>query len=478
MKSLFYNNILIVLFTFAFLWAVSLIPFKFDALDPISKAFSDFDLTDIVFSRLRPDRKITEQDIVLVNMSVPPMVDRMEIAQMLDTINKHKPAVVAIDAFYRKLRPLPEKETQNVTDTTVSNVIDTTASVGKIDTTILKEELERMRSSTRKSDSKEIEKPKNVKNEPVLENIPALNPVDSALMRSFNETKNLILVTGLRKYNAKKSQYDSLETSHPLFCKNAKLAFASLTTTGQGNMTEFLTTRTFIPQAKVLGKNEVAFAVKIAELYAPEKAKRFLERNNTSEFINFQGNIGFQDSETPYYPTIDYDMLLQGNFTPDMIKGKIVILGFMGKKLSEKSFDDKFYTPLNKNYVGKSTPDMFGVIVHANIVSMILKQEYIDELPDWLNITIMVFAAFLSISLFSYFFRNLGYWYDAVTVIFQFLISFMLFTATVFAFLWFRIKIDTSLAIGAVVFSGLIVEIYYGLIYKLLNKFLVRKRND
>ena len=90
----------------------------------------------------------------------------------------------------------------------------------------------------------------------------------------------------------------------------------------------------------------------------------------------------------------------------------------------------------------------------------------------------MIFASFLSISLFSYFFRNLGYWYDAVTIIFQFLISFLLMTATVYAFLWYRLKIDTSLAIGAVVLSGLVVEIYYGLIYKLVTKFVVKKRNE
>ncbi len=415
MKNLFYNNLLILGFTFLFLWLVSLIPFKFDAFDPISKAFSDFDLSDIVFSRLQEDAK-ADTDVVLVNLSVPPNVDRAELAQIIDSINQHKPAVIAIDAFYRKLRA-PEDSTQT------------------------------------------------------------MNPADSLLADALGRVKNLVLVTGLQKYNAKKQQYDSLEISHPLFSKKAHLAYASLTTAGEGNMSEFLTCRSFIPKAKVQGKTEVAFAVKIAEIYAPKKAERFLKRNNVSEYINYQGNIGFRESDKPVYTAIDFHQVLGGQFEPNIIKNKIVILGYMGKQLAEKSFDDKFYTPLNKNYVGKSTPDMYGVIVHANIVSMILKEAYIYELPDWLNIGIMVLAAFLSISLFSYFFRNLGYWYDAVTIIFQFLISFLLFTSTVYAFMAYRIKIDTSLAIGAVVFSGLIVEIYYGLIYKLLNK-LVKKRND
>ncbi len=410
MKNLFYNNILIVAFTFLFLWLLSLVPFKFDALDPLSKMFSDFDLTDIVFSRLREDAK-ADNDVVLVNLGE---VDRATFAQMLDSINKHQPAVIAIDAFYRKLKA-PEDSSLTI------------------------------------------------------------NTGDSLLAKSLSEVKNLVMVSGLI-YNKKKNIIDSISTSNPLFCKKAHLAYASLTTTGEENMSEFLTCRSFVPQVKVKNKQELAFAVKIAALYAPQKAKRFLERGNVSEYINYQGNIGFKESNKPIYTAIDVAQVLNGQFEPSIIKNKIVIFGLMGKQLDMKSFDDKFYTPLNKNYAGKSTPDMYGVIVHANIVSMILQEKYINELSDWLNIALMVFASFLCISLFSYFFRNFGYWYDAVTIIFQLLLSFLLFTSTVYAFLWFRLKIDTTLAIGAVVLSGLIVEVYYGLIYKVLNKVISRKR--
>jgi len=412
MKNLFYNNILIVIFTFLFLGALSFIPFKLDALDPLSKMFSDFDLTDIVFSRLREDTKKADNEVVLVNLGE---TTRAEFAQMLDTINKYQPAIIAIDAFYRNLKA-PE-------DSSLT-----------------------------------------------------MHTGDSALSKSLSEVKKLVLVTEFKGFNTKKQQYDTLLTSHALFCKKAHLAYANLTTTGEGNRQEFLTSRSFIPQAKVKGRQEVAFAVKIAELYDAKKAKKFLARGNVSEYINYQGNIGFAGSPNLFYTSLDVAQILNSGFEPSVLKDKIVVIGFMGKQLNEKSFDDKFYTPLNKNYVGKSTPDMFGVVVHANIVSMILQEKYINELADWLNVAIMIFASFLSISLFSYFFRNLGYWYDAITVVFQFLISFLLFTSTVYAFLWYRLKIDTTLAIGAVVLSGLVVELYYGLIYKVLNKLIVRKR--
>lgn len=45
---------------------------------------------------------------------------------------------------------------------------------------------------------------------------------------------------------------------------------------------------------------------------------------------------------------------------------------------------DRYYTPLNERSSGRSIPDMFGVIIHANIISMLLDEDYIDDVPEWL----------------------------------------------------------------------------------------------
>ena len=414
MLKFFYNNVLIVIFTFLIIALFSLVNLNLDFLNPLSNMFKDFDLSDLVFSQIQEDPK-EDPNVVLVNLSEPPIVDRAELAQILTTINKFQPASVGIDGFYSKLRA-PEDSSQKI------------------------------------------------------------NAGDSLLALAMKATKKLVLVSGLNGYNDKKAQYDTLKISHPFFSEGAILGFANLTTTGVGNMEEFLTSRSFIPTAKCKGKTEVAFGVKLAETINPEKAKAFLARANQSEFINFKGNIGFTESSKPTYVALDFDQILNEQFEPSVIKNKIILIGFMGKKLGTKSFDDKFYTPLNKNYVGKSTPDMYGVVIHANIVSMVLSGKYINEMNNWLNLVVVFFVALFSVSLFSYFFRNLGYWYDAVTIGIQFLISLLLFTATVFAFAWYRLKIDFTLAVIAVVISGIVVEIYYGLIYKIIQKKFVRKR--
>ena len=64
------------------------------------------------------------------------------------------------------------------------------------------------------------------------------------------------------------------------------------------------------------------------------------------------------------------------------IKDKIVLLGFMGINLNDKTFEDIFFTPLNERYAGKSFPDMYGVVIQANIISMILNKKYINTMPQ------------------------------------------------------------------------------------------------
>ncbi len=408
------NNILITLTVFAIMWLFSLIPLNLEFLNPVQNTFKDFDLTDMVFSRLRDDVP-ADKDIVLVNLG---KLDRLQTANLLNIIQKQQPKVVAIDAFYRKLK----------------------GENGQPDAG------------------------------------------DSALAMAFKNLKNLVLVAKLEGYNEKKKQYDTLTKINPYFGQHVTHAYANLTTTGEGNMQDFLTCRTFLPQVKAENKTEIAFAVKIAQLFNPEKAKKFLARNNISEYINYKRNIDIQ-RHTPNkknqeigYMVLDHSQILGDELAPDALKDKIVLIGYMGETIFEKSFDDKFYTPLNQNYVGKSTPDMFGVVVHANIISMILAEDYINEMNDFLNIFLAFVVGLLVVSLFGYFYRYLGYWYDMVTLLTQFLLSLCLFTLAVFIFKNFNLRVNITLALGSVIICSVFVEIYYSLIYKMIERYQKHRR--
>ncbi len=409
------NNVIITLVVFVIMWLVSLIPISLEFLNPIQNTFKDFDLTDIVFSRLRDDVP-SDKNIVLVNLG---KIDRQQMADVLNAVQKQKPKVVGIDAFYRKLKG---------------------------------------------------------------ENGQA-SAIDSLLADAFKNTKNLVMVSKLEGYNEKKKQYDTITKINDFFGQHTFHAYANLTTTGEGNMQDFLTCRTFVPQTKALGKTEIAFAVKIAQLFNPEKAKKFLARNNVSEYINYKRNIDIQrnnpnkKNQEIGYMVIDHSQILGDEIASDALKDKIVVIGYMGETIFEKSFDDKFYTPLNQNYVGKSTPDMFGVVVHANIISMILAEDYIDEMNDFLNIFLAFVVGVLVVSLFGYFHRYLGYWYDMIVLVTQFLLSLGLFTLAVFMFQNFNLRVNITLALGSVIICGIFVEIYYSVIYKMMERYRKRMAN-
>ena len=166
-----------------------------------------------------------------------------------------------------------------------------------------------------------------------------------------------------------------------------------------------------------------------------------------------------------------------------MIKDKIVILGFLGADLRDTSWDDKFITPLNKNYAGKTRPDMYGVVVHANAVSMILNKDYIDQLKVWQQYAIAIIICFLNVALFSLIHNKIPKWFDILTIILQ-LVQIVLLTAlmmTVFSKANFKLNLTLTLAALALV--GTCYEIYESVVKTLIQtirrrKWLTKRKNQ
>ena len=401
------DSLIITVLVFIFMWVVSNIPLieNLEMLNPIENVFNDFDMTDIVYSQLRGDVE-ADTNIVVVNIGNLP---RQGMADLIASLNRNNPKVIGIDAFSRN--PLDPYG-----DSLYSAVLSQVENLVMVNQGNLSE-------ATR------------VK----LDTIPDL------VVESF----------------------DTLETSNEMFTQYATQGHANLLSESRGNMQDFVTIRTFSPYVKVNDDKIEAFAVKIAEVIDPDAAKKFLARNNTYEFINYRGNIDIADRGKPVFWALDWQQVLDPEADLSWLKGKILILGFMGETLNSYSYVDKFYTPLNKNYVGKSTLDMYGVVIHANIVSMILNRDFINTMPEWLNIILMVFITFLCTLLFSYFFHKVGYWYDAITIFFQLAIFILILGIGLYAFDWYNLRVEITTAIIAVILSGIFVEIYHGLIKKL-----------
>ena len=286
---------------------------------------------------------------------------------------------------------------------------------------------------------------------------------DSILATSMNQIENLVLVTKLNHYNASLGRFDTLETSNPIFLENAHQGFANLITPAK-EQDNFKVCRSFSPIEWTSDGKQELFALKLAQIYDPRAANRFRERQNPVEFINYGGNIVRANSKnsefTNKFMVLDWMDVFEGNFVPEVFKDKIVILGYLGEDLNDTSWEDKLYTPLNNEYAGRTNPDMYGVVVHANILSMILNGNFIDSMSERTAMIVGVVLCFLNVICFSLIYRLLPRWYDGLTKSIQLVEALILLLIVVLVFHFFSYKINLTLGIIAVLFAGDSLEVY------------------
>lgn len=371
----------------------------FDVFDPIGEAFSDMEVTDVVFSQLRDD-PVAEDRVLLVNMGTVP---RPDIGIMLQIISQYNPKVIGVDSFFY----FPKED-----------------SLG-----------------------------------------------DAILEEGLASVENLVMASKLI-YDPETDAFDSLALSWPRFSQYGETAFVNLITDAK-EQEDLKMCREFFPKQKVGEHQEIAFAAKLASYLDPEAAERFLERGNDVETVNYRGNVldyGATKFGTKFF-ALDVQDVFEENFTPDLVEGKIVIFCFLGKYLGDReSFEDKFYTPLNEKYIGRAFPDMYGGVIHANIVSMILNEDYINAMEDNIEIILAIILCFLNVALFSLIYRKLPRWYDGLTKLFQlleigFLIGLMLYLLDIYSF-----KIELGLALFAVALCGDGLEVYYGVVKNIFTR--------
>jgi CHASE2 domain-containing sensor protein len=211
-------------------------------------------------------------------------------------------------------------------------------------------------------------------------------------------------------------------------------------------------------------------------MYDSAKTRRFLARNKEEEIINYRGNVEIQDirlktvrqleTATTRYPqmfyAIDVDQILNGDFDPSLFKDKIVILGFLGEYFGDQSWSDKYFTPLNKKVAGRANPDMFGVVVHANIVAMILNEDYVDELTEWQQYAIAIIICFFTVSLFIIIDTRLPMWFDTLSVIIQVFQILAISGLIVYAFAFWSFVLELTFTLAASALVGPCYDIYKG----------------
>jgi CHASE2 domain-containing sensor protein len=418
MKKSILRGFAVTSFVFLVMWGLQGLSTiqLFSAFDPISQALSEFELTDHVFSKLRPDPQ-PDSRIVLVNIGP----SRRDVAQQIQIISQHKPKVIGIDSFFN-------------------------CEGGYYDTL----------------------------------NCPQLLDTLGNLMLSsaIQDAGNVVLVARLLQTDSlfrtgSIDVYDSIEYSDPIFSDFAQNAYANLPT-GATYQEDVKICKSVIPRWEVNGKEEMAFSVRMAMMYDSAKAQRFLARGNEEEIINFRGNIEIDNvkiashresmaSTSEFHAicfALDWEQFATGNYDPSMFQNSVVIIGFLGDYFGDPAWDDKFFTPLNSKVAGRANPDMFGLVVHANIVAMILNEEYINGIPLSMQVIIAVILCFLNVLLFYWIDKRFPILYDGLSVVIQIIEIILVSSLIVYAFASFNLKLNLTMTIGALALIGPCFDIW------------------
>ncbi len=153
---------------------------------------------------------------------------------------------------------------------------------------------------------------------------------------------------------------------------------------------EYGTVRSFKPVTDINETKHLSFGFLVASFLDSTVLKYAIE---SEMMIRWYGYGNRNSDSLRIFKTFDSNHILNGEFEKQDIKGKIVLLGFMGETVGDYVPGDIFFTPLNKKIIGRSLPDMYGVEVHANIIKMIADKEFIfhSKTTDFLfNLTFII----------------------------------------------------------------------------------------
>ena len=218
------------------------------------------------------------------------------------------------------------------------------------------------------------------------------------------------------------------------------------------------TVRTFTPMLKDHNDSMlISFPAAIIRRYDTAIYKSLEKKANKKVIINYTRKIDFDDRILAYQ-LIEPETVFLGTFDENAFRDKIVLFGYVN--LDPTDITDKKFTPMNERFAGKSIPDMNGIVMHANIISMVLDDNYIKKVPLWLTILIAIVVCWLHMSFFIRYYLEQHIWFHLVAKIAQVLSAIFFVWLGIYLFEQFRLKVDLKLSILAIVLAVDVIYFY------------------
>ena len=266
---------------------------------------------------------------------------------------------------------------------------------------------------------------------------------DSLLTETFKRNKNLIAATRLELTG---KEGDTISLGGAFINTASQYAYVNLFNDPA------YTVRYYEPFLEDYAeKSYKSFSSAIVEVYDSTAYKTLEKKGHHKILINYSRHVN-------QYLVLEYEDILAGHVDDSAIAGKIVLFGYINNNPND--IDDKKFTPMNERFAGKSFPDMNGIVVHANIISMVLDNNYVKKLPLWANLLIAVIVCWLHMSFFIRYYLESHIWFHLVAKIAQVLSAIFFVWLGIYLFDTYRLKVDLKLSLIVIVMAVDVIYFY------------------
>lgn len=376
-KLLYPHSLIVTGLVFVLIWFLDIIRINAHFLNPFKEAAQNYEITDLVYSKLWDAKVNLDNRIVLVNTGRP---NRDQLRQVVDRVREAGAKVAAIDI-------------------------------------LLSERMD--------------------------------PPIDSSLRQSFQRMGKVVLGVELDSLVKGTAIYKPPVHCDTFFSKVAHTGFLNFIANDSTS-----TIRLFSPREKTSTGTCLSFAAQTVNLYDPQAVDRLFKRNEEVVEIYYAGN---QDQFVQFEVA---DILDTTKDLRQALRDKIVLIGFLGTPVWGNSMLDLHYTPLNARYSGYHMPDMYGMVIHANIIQMILDHTYVRKVPFWVSLLLTVAFSYFNIHLYYRLFRRVSLSYRYLIRFLQLGEIIILFFLVAALFHFFRLKMNVGVGITALVLTFDAVKIY------------------
>ncbi|MEI6681229.1 MAG: CHASE2 domain-containing protein [Bacteroidota bacterium] len=280
---------------------------------------------------------------------------------------------------------------------------------------------------------------------------------DSLLANVINNSNNIVLASKYEQYNPEKNAFCSLLKPFDQV-KDKKTGFINI----GSDFKNTSTIRYFISNIKEGQDTVFSFATQVAMSFNPSIKKDILSHNSFQTILYSLTSANFI--------MIDAKDVFTGSKKLELIKDRIVLMGYLGEPfLSSTDIEDKHFTPFNDKISGRSNPDMFGVVINANIVLMLLDKVHLHYVWGWVSLLITFILTFFHVWLFMILYKFYHKWYHVSTKIIQLLTSTIILLVVFYLYHYWHLYFEPAFTVVVILFTVDLIYFYEGLI-KLLSR--------